>query len=311
MELEGDETIMYSRAQVALIAFVLFALDVGGLFALSSGLVQSTSSSSPSWSPLAVTSSSGSSNLWGDFMQDYLIVQVKNQDTRAIVIKGVNANGQNGQLSYGTLIRESMFGHLFVDGGSCDSSQNAARQCSIVLSPGAQTYIAAMVPNGLCNRDWVYNPYSPPSINSVKQSGAASVTFYYQYYGAVPAPAASSASGATSGKSTGSAATSSAASGGVGSTASSKGGFGITGSADSGTTGIIATASALISSTISKATSSQPNTVSTLTKTLAPSCVDYYQCSGDPGWNQPCIDRYQTNKAHWCVKGGCGYSFVG
>ena len=69
------------------------------------------------------------------------------------------------------------------------------------------------------------------------------------------------------------------------------------------------TANALIGG---KAAASQPNT-GMLTKSfsLSVGCFDYWMCTGDPYWNVECVQHYETNKAHWCVSGGCGYSFVG
>ncbi|MCX6773265.1 MAG: hypothetical protein NTV88_05885 [Candidatus Micrarchaeota archaeon] len=271
-----------SKAQVVLIALALFLFGVGGLFALSSKLVQAAKSQpSQTWSPVAVTSSVGSERLYDDFMRDSILMHVKNQDTRTIVIKGVSAGGTPDMLMFGT---ESinMWGHPVVEGDGCDPSHNAAKQCSIPIAPGAEIPLQLYVQNGvLCNRDFTENPYSPPSINSVRKSASSYVTVYYQYSGAVPMPVADSASAPPASNTAKKAAS------------------------------VISTASALVKTIGSQAT--QPNTGTIYSKSfsLTVKCIDFWMCQPDEYWSSNCINRYETNKAHWCVKGGCGYSFVG
>ena len=246
-----------SRAQVALVALVLFLFGVGGLWALSNRLVQT--SQNQAWSPLAVTSSVGVSRLYDDFMTDTVLMHVKNQDTRTIVIRGVKASGVSQDVWYGAESAGN-WGHPEVNGNGCDPEHNAAKQCAISLAPGAEIAIQVKVDNGaLCNRDFTEEPYSPPSINSVRKTAGSAAVFYYQYATSNP---------------------------------------------------VEQIANALIGG---KAAAAQPSSCSILTKSfgLTAQCFDYWMCTGDPYINQECMQRYETNKAHWCVKGGCGYSFVG
>lgn len=256
-QIELDKRRKQSRAQVALVALILFFFGVGGLWALSNQLVQSAKNQA--WSPLAVSSVVGSPYLFvGDFYSDSVVFHVSNQGTAPIVIRGATASGAQS-LYYGVR-REGNFGHPVVDDNGCSYGE-----CDIYLAPGEGIDFQIQMESGtLCNRDFVIgDPYSPPSINSVRKVASSTLTFKYQYSNALPAPAADSANALVGGKGTSPAA--------------------------------------------------QPNTgaIRTLTVPVSMECFDYWLCEGDPYWNTQCISKYETNKAHWCVKGGCGYSFVG
>lgn len=247
-----------SRAQVALVALVLFLFGVGGLFALSNRLVQT--SKDQAWTPFSVASSIGVTRLKDDFMGDSLLLHIASKDTQPIVIKGVSAGGSSEMLFYGSETVGS-WGHPIVDGNACDPEHNSARQCGIALASGETVAMQLYVPNGaLCNRDFTEDPYSPPSINSVRKSAASTLVVYYQY--AVRNPAVEDN-----------------------------------------------IASALVKAATGKAQSA--NGLLSKTFRVTAECFDYWLCTPDEYISQPCMQRYETNKAHWCVKGGCGYSFVG
>jgi len=198
------------------------------------------------WKPLAISGAvTGTTRLYDDFVADTFVFHIKNQDTRAIVVKGAAANGMSQELWYGN---ESVlnFGHPWVNGTECNPGQNLNRNCGILLRPGQEIAIQVKVPQGTCNRDWMEDPYSPPSINSVKESAYGSLVFYYDYQNGVPAPVADS-----------------------------------------------------------------PNSLRSVAFSANVKCFDYWACRPDEYWSSDCINTYRTSKAHWCVKGGCGYSFTG
>ncbi len=205
----------------------------------------SDSATSQVLQPIIITDTvCGVSRLYDDFYTDTLLFRVKNQGSKGIRIKGISANGMTEDIWYGNR-QTGAFGHPEVNPYGCDPEDNLVRGCNIIIPAGIEIDLQLKVPLGTCNRGWSNNPYSPPSVNSVKKSSYGNLVFYYEYVQGLPTPVAE---------------------------------------------GPLATHYA-----------SNFN--------FAVRCLDYWLCE-DNYWNLECIEKY-TLKGHWCVKGGCGYSFVG